>query len=90
MWPVLPPCLDQLIGLRVLFDHSGARIGVPEEPSVRATIEAWLPKCQRGGRQNDDITDCLSKCLRYVQLEENAVFTRTYLAHLKLNSRIFI
>ena len=59
MWLVLPPSLDQLIGLRVLFDHTGAGIGVPQEPTVRATIEAWVPKCQRRERQNDDLADCM-------------------------------
>ena len=81
MWLVLPPSLDQLIGLRVLFDHSGAGIGVPEESSVRATIEAWPQYCQRGERENDDFTDCLSNRFRHVQLEEIAVFTRTSLSH---------
>ena len=90
MWLVLPPSLDQLTGLRVLFDHSRAGIGVLEEPSARATIEAWHPKSQRGERQNDDFTDCLSQCFGHVQLEEIAVFTRTCLAHRKLNARAFL
>ena len=83
MWPVLPSSLDQIVLPRVILYHTGVGTGVLEEPSAGAATEGRPQEGQRRGRQDDDIAHCVPRRFRHIQLEEVALFTRTYLPHSK-------